>query len=304
MYNLQYKTEYLKTLNKTGQEKSSRLFKTIAVKEKKFEQDLFCFDKHTLIKVLKYTVGIKYATLEAIQRAINISLKYKHWMKINHPELSVVDIENGEISIDDIDNVEIYPYKFFKDGNDLLSILNQIFNTETTRGLCMIVTYLLIFNGLDLTTISFLKKEDMDFQKQLIHITKNQTDVYIHMIPEFIGFYYQVFNVTEYQGERKIRINTEYYLPLSSKKRIWHAAFNAEVKPFLCQAQIILEHNIQKNLPTQINLKLLEINSLLYRTYCFQCSQIKEFLPELNDAKPSNEIDCIYNKFLSAFYCA
>lgn len=305
MYNETLKQEYLRSLkDDTKKHTTTRLFVTTTLREQLLNKDVYSLNQEELISVLRYTIGIQYAKHEAIQKAVKDVREYKEWVKVNYPNKNVFDIPKGCITPKDIDCEEIYPYKFFKNGTDMLQTLQQIFNDGTTKGLRIILTYLLLFNGIPLDKISFIKKDQISFINHSIVIgnLKTKANTSISMIPEFIPIYQQVFELSIYQGERNREPDKDFFFPMSSNNntRAWRASFAREVKDYDITSQKVFNENFQKKLPTQLDRKLIEINGVIYRTYLTKTTGIS--YASIFD-KYSKDLNDIYNTFVKTFYC-
>lgn len=305
MYNETLKQEYLLSLkNDTKRHTTSRLFTTTSLREHLLDKDIYSLNREELVSILRYTIGVQYAKHEAIQKAIKDMCEYKEWVKIHYPNENVPNILKGSIVPKDIDCEEIYPYKFFKNSNDYLRILQQIFDDGTTKGLRIILTYLLLFNGIPLEKISFIKKDQISFINHNIVIgdLKTKANTSISMIPEFIPIYQQVFDLSIYRGERDREPDKDFFFPMSSNNntRTWRASFAREVKDYDITSQKVFNENFQKKLPTQLDRKLIEINGVIYRTYLTRTTGIS--YASIFD-KYSKDLNDIYNTFVKTFYC-
>lgn len=303
MYNETLKQEYLLSLkDDTKRHTTSRLFTTTSLREQLLNKDIYSLNQAELVSVMRYTIGIQYAKHEAIQKSIKNVREYKAWVKINYPNADVSDISKISISPKDIDCEEIYPYKFFKNGIDMLQTLQQIFDNKTTRGFRIILTYMLLFNGITIEFIPLLEKEQIDFEhnKFIIKRNDNSKEIAITMIPEFVEWYIEAVNMTRYQGERLRKIDNSYFFPMSSKNRNWKSYFHKEIDRNQEQSQKVFNENFQKKLPTQLDRKLIEINGVIYRTYLTKTTGIS--YASIFD-KYSKDLNDIYNTFVKTFYC-
>lgn len=300
MYNEIYKTKYLDTLKGTKKDTTTRLFTTTSLREYLLDKDIFSLSKEELIAVLRYTIGIQYVRHEAIQKAIKDVFEYRNWIKNNYPDEFVSEIE-GIIIPKDIDCSEIYPYKFFENGTTLLSTLQQIFDKNTTRGFRVILTYLLLFNGIPIEQIPLITKEQIDFihKEIIIKKTVNEKDLKIAMIPEFVGWYESAFNLISYQGERLRNIDPIYLFPMSSKNRNWQTYFHKEVNNFKDKSQKVFNSNFQNKLPILLEKKIIETNGIIYRTYLTKITG-KSFLSIFD--KYSKDLNDIYTTYVATFY--
>ena len=264
MYNEKIKQTYIALLpNQTAQDKVLRFFKTVQYQEENRNKDVGQMGKEELIQALRYTVGIQYTTRESIQRSVNIVKKYQKWFYVSCLNKLQDKYPSESIKAADIDDVEIYPYKFCKNGTELLELLTMVFDIQWTRQMCYVVTYLLLFNGVPFKSIYSLEKSDMDFKKKVICFSKDSMKYDVPMLPELVDFYFQVSQIEEYKGKVNIMLNPAKYIPLVKVSNAWYTQFRREIDASLETKKSLLEKNFLVKKPTII------VNKIIYDTYHF-----------------------------------
>lgn len=300
MYNEKIKQTYIALLpNQTAQDKVLRFFKTVQYQEEIRNKDVGQMEKEELIQTLRYTVGIQYATRESIQRSVNIVKKYQKWFYVSCLNKLQDKYPSESIKAADIDDVEIYPYKFCKNGTELLELLTMVFDVQWTRQMCYVVTYLLLFNGVPLKSIYSLEKSDMDFKKKVIFFSKDSMKYDVPMLPELVDFYFQVSQIEEYKGKVNTMLNPAKYIPLVKTSNAWYSKFRRGIDASLETKKSLLEKNFLVKKPTIIENKIIELNGWLYRMYLSN-STSTNYLTEIDLAK--NKHSKTYKKFIQVFY--
>lgn len=300
MYNEEIKQAYIMLLpNQTAKDKVSRLFKATQYQEEIRNKDIGQMKREELIQVLRYTIGIQYATREAIQRGVNIVKKYQKWFYLSCLNSLQNKYPAETIKTAEIDDIEIYPYKFCKNGTELLELLTMVFDVQWTRQMCYVVTYLLLFNGVPFKSIYSLEKSDMDFKKKVIFFSKDSMKYDVPMLPELVDFYFQVYQIKEYKGKVNTMLNPAKYIPLVKTSNAWYSKFRREIDAILEIKKSLLEKNFLVKKPTIIENKIIELNGWLYRMYLSN-SASTNYLTEIDLAK--NKHSKTYKKFIQVFY--
>lgn len=299
MYNEEIKQAYIMLLpNQTAKDKVSRLFKATQYQEEIRNKDIGQMKREELIQVLRYTIGIQYATREAIQRGVNIVKKYQKWFYLSCLNSLQNKYPAETIKAAEIDDIEIYPYKFCKNGTELLELLKMVFDVQWTRQMCCVVTYLLLFNGVPFKSVTFLNKDDIDFENKVISFSKNSVKYQVAMLPEFVDFYSQVYRIDTYKGKVNILLNPTKYIPIVKCSDVWYSHFQREVGNILENKKSLLEKNFLVKKPVNIDNKIIALNGWLYRTYLSENTP-KNYLTAL-DSKDKHFKT--YNKFVQVFY--
>ena len=299
MYNEKIKQTYIALLpNQTAQDKVLRFFKTVQYQEEIRNKDVGQMGKEELIQTLRYTIGIQYATRESIQRSVNIVKKYQKWFYVSYLNKLQDKYPSESIKAADIDDIEIYPYKFCKNGTELLELLKMVFDVQWTRQMCCVVTYLLLFNGVPFKSVIFLNKGDIDFENKVISFSKNSVKYQVSMLPEFVDFYSQVHQIDTYKGKVNILLNPTKYIPIVKCSNVWYSHFQREVGDILENKKSLLEKNFLVKKPVNIDNKIIALNGWLYRTYLSENTP-KNYLTAL-DSKDKHFKT--YNKFVQVFY--
>lgn len=302
LYNHQIKNEYLKTLkNQTAVAKATRVFIAVEEQEARLKQDVAEMEMDTLLAVLRYSIGIQYVLRAEIQRATTIILHYLEWIRTQNKFFANLPTYR-KITVDEIDCDEIYPYKFFKNGNQLLNMLSKIFDMKNyTSHFGFVLGYLLLFNGIPLASMSQIRRVDVNFEHNIIQFNYNHEKNQIKMIPEFVNLYKQSMEMTEYHGilKKKYILNTDLFLPLSSDKGLWHTSFTATTNKIIKSKQNIIQNNLSSKEPIFLEQKLLRLNGTLYRTYLssiYDCSFFS------NIDTNNKQMNLLYQKFINVFY--
>lgn len=300
MDNQEIKQEYLKIKKSdSNYSKITKFFEVIQYTEQYYGRDISELDEQFCRNILENSVALYYCLPSEIDRAIDILCDYKEYVNRIHPEIPLI-LDRIKLK-QTINDAKFYAFKFFKNSEQFLSCINTVFD-ETSgvlRNLCFITTYLLIFNGIPLDSISHIQKEDLDFNKQIIYFKKNQDSFVAKMIPAFVPVYKKMSTLTEYKSIRRNQFQEDFLIPVGGQSREWRGAFSDETNEIIKAHNAWFQMNKNHNYPISLNISNAKLNGLMCRVFLTVQQDIFYLIPEIDVC--TKDTDILYYKFKEAF---